>query len=303
MIVFYYTDIDNLERILASTSRGNQRLVLKAKHRCYLNDDAQRTFGRYLLPSCISSIEAELGVDSTKAVAPLIMNPDYLSFVLESINTYNDHKQGIESFVLSFSEDQDNVELWRRNANNGRGIAIGFDTGCLQPDYEHFINVYGEKCCYWSENIKSSNFRLSPDSKLYASILETYKLMSNPRVVDSFNVFYGQNGPDFASQCIKDTLVANLITTYDVFHKQDIWRNEKEYRISLSSMPVDVEFVKDENGDYFPYANVTFPVSALRMIVAGPKVGKNAYGMIKSLLMRKGVSQDVVVLYSAVKEL
>lgn len=80
MIVFYYTDIDNLERILASTSRGNQRLVLKAKHRCYLNDDAQRTFGRYLLPSCISSIEAELGVDSTKAVAPLIMNPDYLSF-------------------------------------------------------------------------------------------------------------------------------------------------------------------------------------------------------------------------------
>ena len=68
-------------------------------------------------------------------------------------------------------------------------------------------------------------------------------------------------------------------------------------------MPVDVEFVKDENGDYFPYANVTFPVSALRMIVAGPKVGKNAYGMIKSLFLRKGVSQDVVVLYSAVKEL
>lgn len=99
-------------------------------------------------------------------------------------------------------------------------------------------------------------------------------------------------------QRIKDTLVENLITTFDVFNKQDVWCNEKEYRIALTPMPIDVEFLKDNNGDYIPHANVPFPVDALRMMVIGPHCGKNAYGMIKSLLMQKGVMHEVKVLNS-----
>ncbi len=302
MIVFHYTDIDNLEQILADTSRGNQRLVLKAKHRCFLDDDAQCTFGRYLLPSCIEAIEAELGVDPQKAVASLFKQPGYLQHVLDSVKTYDDHRRGMESFVLSFSEDQDNAELWRKNAHGGRGIALGFDTDRLQPDYERFVNVFKDKCTYWSEAIKAEGFHLDSASKLYADIRETYKMMSNPKIVDSFQMIYSQESPaGLVPLRIKDTLISNIITTYDVFHKQDVWRNEREYRIALSPMPVDIQFVKDGNGDYIPYANVALPVSALRMMIIGPKCGRNAYGMIKSLFMQRGVSQEVQVLNSSLQ--
>ena len=303
MIVFHYTDIDNLAGILSITSRGNQRLVLKAKHRCFLNDDAQRTFGRYLLPSCIAAIEEELHVDPRMAVAPLFLQLGYIDYILQGINTYDDHRQGLDTFVLSFSEDQDNPELWEKRGNGGRGVALGFDTDKLQPDYERFLNVFKEKCTYWSDDIKKPDFKLDPASALYASIRETYKMMTDTRVIDSFTTLYGQESPAaVVPQRIKDTLVQNIITTYDVFNKQDVWRNEKEYRISLSPMPVDIEFLKDSNGDYIPHANVQFPVDALRMMVIGPKCGKNAYGMVKSLFMQRGVMQDVKVLDSTVRE-
>lgn len=302
MIVFHYTDIDNLESVLSVTSRVNQRLVLKAKHRCFLNDDSQRTFGRYILPSCIESIEEELQVDPKMAVATLLQQPRYLDLILQGINTYDDHKQGCDSFVLSFSEDQDNAELWEKNGNGGRGIALGFDTDKLQPDYERFFNVFKNNCTYWSEEIKKPGFKLDPTSTLYKSILDTYKMMTDTRVIDSFYAIYGKESPDGGvSQRIKDTLVQNIITTFDVFNKQDVWRNEKEYRISLSPIPVDILFLKDNNGDYIPYANVQFPIASLRMLVIGPRCGRNSYGMVKSLFMQRGVTQDIQVLESSIR--
>lgn len=299
MIVFHYTDIDNLTGIFNTTSRGNQRLVLKAKHRCFFNDDSQRTFGRYILPSCIAAIEEELHVDPQLAVAPLFMQPGYLDYILNTVNTYDDHHQGIDSFVISFSEDQDNLELWEKRGNGGKGVALGFDTEKLYPDHERYFNVYVKKCNYWSEDIKKPDFKLDPTSELYVSIRETYKLMTNPKVVEGFSLIYRQESPAiFVPKRIKDTLVQNIITTFDIFNKQDVWRNEKEFRIALSPMPIDIEFLKDDNGDYIPHANIQFPVDALRMMVIGPRCGKNSYGMLKSLLMQKGVMQEVKVLKS-----
>lgn len=302
MIVFHYTDIDNLASVLSVTSRTNQRLVLKAKHRCFLNDDAQCTFGRYILPSCIKAIEDELHVDPKMAVAPLLQQPRYLDLILQGINTYDDRKQGLDSFVLSFSEDQDNTELWEKHGNGGRGIALGFDTDKLQPDYDRFVNVFKKKCTYWSEDIKKPDFKLDPTSTLYKSILDTYKMMTDTRVIDSFSAIYGKESTaGVVSQRINNTLAQNIITTFDVFNKQDVWRNEKEYRISLSPMPVDIEFLKDKNGDYIPYANVQFPITSLRMLVIGPRCGRNSYGMVKSLFMQRGISQDIQVLESSIR--
>ena len=302
MIVFYYTDIDNLAEILSMTSRANQRLVLKAIHRCYLNDDLQRTFARYILPSCISSVEEEINVDAQWRVSPMFMQQDFIPYILNTVSTFDDHRVGLESFVLSFSEDQDNSELWNKCGNGGRGVALGFDTDKIKPDHERFVNVRMDKCIYWSDDIKNPGFKLDTASKLYASIRETYKMMIDPRVLDSFKKIYNQEHHDtLASQRIKISLIENLITTFDVFNKQDVWRNEKEYRISLSPLPLDVEYAKDANGDYIPYAEVQFPVDALRMMVIGPRCGKNAYGMVKSLLSHKGISQDVQVLSSALR--
>jgi hypothetical protein len=299
MIVYHYTDIDNLDSILFSTSKSHQRLNLWAKHHSFLTDDPQRIFGRYLLPSCIESIEEELEVESQFAITPLLKDIGYLNFINESALHYDDHSLDLAKYVISFSEDQDNLDLWLRNGNSGKGIAIGFDTNKLCLDSERLFNVFANNCTYWSDEIKSTGYKLNTQSQLYKNIKETYQKLSEPKILDALKVIHTQDGPSTAIlQRIKNTLITNLIATYDVFHKQDIWQSEREYRLSLNSLPIDVEYHKDEEGGYIPFANVSIPVTALRMIIIGPKCGKNAFGMIKSLLQRKGISHEVFILNS-----
>lgn len=302
MIVFYYTDIDNLETILASTNGANAQVTLTAKHRCYLADDPRMIFGRYLLPACIEDIEKELGIDSKLALTPLVKDPEYMKYILSSTDVFDDRRTGLETFVLTFSEDQDNKEIWMREGSSGRGIAIGFDTDKLIPDYINIFNVFSGRCSYWSDEVMEPQFRLSPNSELYSLIRDNYRLMNKPEVINSFKEIYGRSLPDGNfNQRMAATLVSNLITRFSPFNKYDTMRCEREYRISVSIAPNQICYIKDAEGDYIPVADLILPADSLRMMVLGSRSPRNSYGMIRSLLIRKGFRQDIPILQSAVR--
>lgn len=302
MIVFYYTDLDNLETILASANGANSQVTLTAKHRCYLADDQKMIFGRYLLPGCIEEIENELGIDSQLALTPLVKGPEYMKYILSSTDVFDDRRTGLETFVLTFSEDQDNKEIWMREGSAGRGVAIGFDTDKLAPDYMNLFNVFSGRCSYWSDEVMDPQFRLNPDSELYSSVRDCYKLMSKPEVISSFKEIYRQSLPDASfNQRMADTLVSNLITRFSPFNKYDTMRCEREYRISVSIAPNQIRYIKDAEGDYIPVADLVLPADSLRMMVLGSRSPRNSYGMIRSLLTRKGFRQDIPILQSAVR--
>lgn len=59
-----------------------------------------------------------------------------------------------------------------------------------------------------------------------------------------------------------------------------------------------LEHKKSNNGDYLPYTYVDVPIEALKIIMIGPKCGRNAYGMIQHMLRERQIRQSVQVLDS-----
>ena len=205
--------------------------------------------------------------------------------MLESINSFNDREVGITQFVTSFYEDIDQFDLWMRYTEKGKGISIGLDTDLLQKPFGQVFNFSVQKCIYWPKDIESSKFQLDNNSQLYRDIKDTYKSMSDSRVIESFKMIYSHEAQDtIVSQRIKENLLYSLITTYDLFQKAGNWSNEKEHRMSVSTVGNEIHFKKAINGDYLPYTYVDFPIETLKIIMIGPKCGRNAYGMIQSLL-------------------
>lgn len=299
MIIYLYTDIDNLEKILSVSPQGQPILRIEAKHRSLLSDDPHSIFGRYILPSCIADIENDLGVMQEDSIGPLLGISPLMEAMLESIKCFNDRDVGIAQFVTSFYEDIDQFDLWMRYAEKGNGVSIGLDTDLLQKPFGQVFNFNLQKCNYWQKDIKECGFHLDNSSQLYRDIKETYKSMSDSRVIESFRKIYSQEAPDaIVNQRIKENLLYGLITTFDLFQKTEEWSNEKEHRITVCTAGNEIHFKKGNNADYIPYTYVDFPIGALKIIMIGPKCGRNAYGMIQSMLCERRIRQAVQVLDS-----
>ena len=126
-----------------------------------------------------------------------------------------------------------------------------------------------------------------------------YKSMSDSRIVNSFNIIYSQDGHELiAAHRLKETLLHNLITSFDLFQKNDDWRGEKEHRMTVSTTGTEIRYKKDDHGDYTPFVNLEFPIEALKIIVIGPKCGRYTYGMLRSLLFDRKIKHQMQVLNS-----
>lgn len=299
MIIYLYTDIDNLEKILSVSPQGQPILRIEAKHRSLLSDDPHSIFGRYILPSCIAEIENDLGVKSEDSIEPLLGINPMMDEMLESINSFNDREVGIAQFVTSFYEDIDQFDLWMRYAEKGNGVSIGLDTDQLQKPFGQVFNFNLQKCNYWPKDIEGCGSHIDNRSQLYKDIKETYRSMSDSRVIESFRKICSQESPDaIVNQRIKENLLYGLITTFDLFQKSEEWSDEKEHRMTVGAIGAEIHFKKNSNGDYLPLTYVDFPIEALKIIMIGPKCGRNAYGMIQSLLFERQIRQSVQVLDS-----
>lgn len=299
MIIYYYTDIDKLEQIFNVSPQGQAFIRIEAKHRSQLTDDPHSIFGRYILPSCIKGIELDLGVKPEDSIKPLLDTKPLLEAMLASNKNFNDREIGITQFVASFYENIDQFDLWMRYADKGNGVSIGLDTDLLQKPFRQVFNFFVQKCTYWSKDIERPGFQLDNNSQLYLDIKEIYQGMTDSKVAQSFRMLYSKEEPDsIVSQRIKETLMYNLITSFDLFQKSEEWSDEKEHRMTVGVIGPEINYKKSNNGDYLPYTYVDVPIEALKIIMIGPKCGRNAYGMIQHMLRERQIRQSVQVLDS-----
>lgn len=299
MILYYYTDTDSFCRLVSDKNQSIPCVLLKFKHRSSLSDDPYNLFARYLLPRCIEQIEKEIGVDEADSLMPLFKSGHFMESVFKTSTIFNDRSTGLTQFVLSLYEDIDNMYLWLRYGDGGRGVTIGLDTDKLKIPFGSVFNSLIRKCNYWSKGIVNYSSQVDIPQDMYKEIKEVYQSMTNAKVKESFQKIYLQDTPEFAiSQRIKETLLHNLINTFDLFHKCDDCRGEKEHRMTASVMTDRISYERNTSGDYDPFINVEFPIEALKMIVIGPKSGKNTYGMIKSQLYKHQVKEKIQILNS-----
>ena len=299
MILYNYTTIDSLEEILSRDRQDVPTVKLRLNHRSSVSDDPSNVFGLCILPKCICEIEKELGVESKDSLMPLLQNRSFMESLFRRDRSFDDHSTGLTQFVFSFYENVDDYDLWLRYGNGGAGVSIGLDTDKLKQPFGQVFNFFIKKCVYWPNNITSPLQSFDIPSDLYDEIKEMYKSTNNVRVKQAFETIYSVDTPEFAiPQRIKETFVHNLVSTYDLFHKRDVWQKENEHRMTISMMAPEIRYVKNTNGDYNPYIEMEIPIDALKMIVIGPKCGKNAFGMIQSLFYGRQVKERIQVLES-----
>jgi len=109
MIAYHYTNIDTLEKILSKTSVDNQKIRLRATHVNFLNDGTENTLGLMILPKCIAQIEKELNVLPQYALTPMLMNGAFMSDMYGFLKSFDENGTGMNKFVISFSEEPDNL--------------------------------------------------------------------------------------------------------------------------------------------------------------------------------------------------
>ena len=299
MILYHYTDIDELQHILSVGKQGTPCAKLKFKHRSNVNDDPYNLFSLYVLPRCVEKIEKELGVEERDSLLPLLRNRSFMEAVFRENKSFDDRSSGLSQFVISFFEDIDNLDLWLRYGVGGKGVSIGLDTEKLKHPFGQVFNFLFRECVYWPKEITNPAFEMVIPEALYDEIKEMYHSTTNIKVVEAFQKLYACDTPEFAvTQRIKETLVHHLINTFDMFHKCDDWKGEKEHRLITSVMSHEINYEKNVTGDYDPYVEVEFPVEALKIIMLGPKCGKNAYGMIQSLIFSRQIKEKIQVLNS-----
>lgn len=231
MTLFHYTTIETLYAIIKGINNDDEnaiRFTLRATHAGFLND---LTEGQLL-----GNALRKLGVS------------EGLLDILNSIQGY--------PFVVSLSELEDDLNMWRCYSNQGKGIAIGLDKDVIVDTMKH--QLWGavadfNQCKYCTEDelvdyLKSNNFKSALDNK-NDDILPLSRLMA--RALE---------------------------------YKNKSFEAEKEWRIYVNFNETDFRVSDDL---VIPYYNILLPIEAIVSITFGPKCNylKNCfstYRLIKS---------------------
>ena len=140
-------------------------------------------------------------------------------------------------YSLSFSMDNDNLTMWRIYANNGRGIALGFDESSLAEGLEKEEVDYLGACEYTTaESLEKEIIK----NELFL------EYQNNPTILNPLVGLY--------SQSLK--------------YKHVSFRDENEFRIAFRRHLDECYMAK--NDKITTYQIINIPLTALRQIVIGP---------------------------------
>ena len=218
--LYHYTSLETLFAIINNINNddpNNVYFTLRATHASFLNDDTE---GK-LLPNVLH----DLGVtDSTL-------------LILQSLQGY--------PFVCSLSELDDNLNMWRCYANDGKGVAIG-------------LNYYELKSIL---NDKLTKIE-------YASHDELKKRLISGGIKQMLHA--------------EDKLPLSRLLYEALSYKHPSFSAEKEWRIARHSL--EQGFVVS-NGFIKPYIEFRIPTSAIETITFGPKCEftKNKFSIYRML--------------------
>lgn len=201
--LYHYTSIEALNAIINSIDRDGEFFTLRATHASYLNDLTEGA----LLPETFR----QLGVK------------DFLLQLLPTMEGY--------PFVLSLSQLENDLNMWRCYANEGCGVTLGIDYEKLSEAFPQQL----KQCSY----------------------------------VDAEKLFDKYNTPEVKKAIEDKNLIPLAKLLRDIYYyKHPSFQAEREWRILERWIPDDFTIQK---GTLTPYLPLKIPVAALNSITFGPK--------------------------------
>ena len=201
--LYHYTSIEALYAIVNSIDENGEFFILRATHASYLNDLTEGS----LLPETFR----QLGVK------------DFLLQLLPAMDGY--------PFVLSLSQLENDLNMWRSYANEGYGVTLGIDYEKLSEAFPQQL----KQCSY----------------------------------IDAEKLFDKYNTPEVKKAIGDKNLIPLAKLLQDIYYyKHPSFVSEQEWRIVEKNFPNG--FVH-KNGRLTPFYSIKIPLSALSSITFGPK--------------------------------
>lgn len=248
---------------------------LVLKNRCIWATD-----GRFLNDTTELRHASELICDFV-AAHPSHLSPWFDGSIIDALR--QDREDPPATFIASFSSDGDLLSQWRGYAEDGAGVALGFDL---------------------SLQASPSAAELGPGLSapvvrpcIYTNYTEILEIVVRPQLeaVDQYLAGGGQGGPHRALQCLQKTLLitANLL---GLVLKNPGFREENEWRILALSqsarVPRAVNF-RDTRFGPAPYIEIPVLPAQLKRLGLGPRIDPAAERSFRMMLQRYECDAEV----------
>ena len=298
MIVYHYTSVEVLEKMLSIYSDNNPFLQLRPSHCLFLNDVYENINSLYILPHFISELEDELHIEKENRVDMFFHNEKIFKRMVEDRTSFNPQLVSyLENFILSFSKDNNSLPMWNSYAKQGEGVCLGFDSELLGQELPIY-NVMMKDCQYY--DFKEFGKIRYKEEEIYKDCKKFYEATINPAVLNAkYKIAESKLGRCLTSKekyNIRTSGIMRHLNSFGSFFvKEKSWAYEKEYRILLPGDKKDIRYYR--RGDsYIPYIYVKVPISALKEIIIGPRSIRNTDGFIESLLIEKHIPVNSIKL-------
>lgn len=236
-ILYHYTSINTLLKILDTKENG--KLCVWATHAKYFNDPYEYNLAISLLKRSMYQYEKDNSIENKKSK----------NFNKKAISSF-----GIMAgypFILSLSENADDLTMWRTYGANGMGVAIGFDKKMLQ-DYSESEKVKNTRLlrCEYRENAVLKGL-----TRYWSAVYDGIDFKEGKTTISSFRFVF-----DISNFCFS--------------FKKSEYKNEKEWRLCKNEMDSSKIFFLERGGLLVPYLKHIFPSEIIKRIIVGPCVDK-----------------------------
>jgi len=254
-----------------------------------MNDPSEFKFGYGKFFKALTMIEDESGIED-KYKLSAIATEDNMSVTNWNEDFIDYHSTMFHlPFVISFSNDKDNLGMWRSYGCNGNGVALGFDR-----------KAAGAKDIYLEEKDFSYNIPYAVDVS-YGEMNEVLKIVLNRQ----YNI-YNEKIKEIKDEDLlvfKTNFLYRFCRFFASLIKHKAYEEENETRMVFfkNEKTEELLFKVNANGRLIPYIRVPIPVVQLKRIVVGPCCAFDSTKRdIETLLKNKGIEINDMVVKSEV---
>lgn len=249
-ILYHYTSVAAILKILEGNENG--KFCLRATHAKFFNDPYEYKLAISLLKSSLNRYENENSIPNKKSKLFRKRTFSNMGMIFGS------------PFILSLSENEDDLTMWRTYGLDGKGVALGLDKSKLSEysNSKQIINTQLLKCHYDKETI------IKGLKEYWGAIYDKISIINEGKTV-------GMDSFGFVSD----------INLFSFTFKRSEYKAEKEWRLCSNVGDRDVNYL-ERDGLIIPYIEHNFANEIIKKIVIGPCVNKQLTKESIEILLR-----------------
>ena len=257
-MLYHYTSIDSFVGMMEGAKRLNMHnhLVFWASSIYTMNDPEEFIHGKRIVDNLAKKYEKEKYINEEYRLSTAF---DEYSKSDPSFGTADEICERYFTnypktpFVLSFSKNEDDLSMWTRYGERGRGVCLAFSEDMSNYTLNDNIVSDNPTEVEYSEEIENNEYLYNKFRKTYQESIEAIKPLNEEELI-SQRMFH----------------MSRLYAFLCPFIKCEDYSQEKEVRIAAYLNSWDSIKFRSRNGIIVPYVEAPISLDYLREIKLGP---------------------------------